>query len=65
MRGKVQLQLPRKRETCVTLAVHTLSSKDCREEFQQSQLGDAEELYHGDSRGVCREKKAKVVRLVF
>ena len=38
VRGKVQLQLPRKKkgDIHIPLAVHTLSSKDCREEFQQS-----------------------------
>ena len=37
MRERVQLQLPRKKsKTCVPLAVHTLSSGDCREKFQQS-----------------------------
>ena len=36
--GRVQLQLPRKKkgDIHIPLAVHTLSSKDCREEFQQS-----------------------------
>ena len=38
VRGKVQLQIPRKKkvDTHVPLAVHSLSSKDCREEFQQT-----------------------------
>ena len=38
VRGKAQLQLPRKKKGDIhtPLAVHTLSSNDCREEFQQS-----------------------------
>ena len=38
VRGKVQLPIPRKKkvDARVPLAVHSLSSKDCREEFQQT-----------------------------
>ena len=38
VRGKVQLQISMKKkgDTRVPLAVHSLSSKDCREEFQQT-----------------------------
>ena len=38
VRGKVQLRLPKsknKPETSIPLAVHALSSEECREEFQQ------------------------------
>ena len=38
VRGKVQLQIPRKKkvDAHVPLAVYSVSSKDCREEVQQT-----------------------------